>query len=350
MSTRRCTRCQAVYESPARYCARDGAPLVDVNPQSGPRATGQRRTEPDEPRKAPAPPTSLSGQTVGGRYKVLRRLGEGGMSHVYLATDLVADRECALKILTPRLASDTGSQERLRREAVLARRFDHPNVCPVLDVGETDEGLLFLVMPYLRGESLNDSETRRGPYPVAEGIEMLQQLAQGLRHAHDLGVVHRDLKPENVMLVPDAATGGGIRAVVMDFGLGKALRAGPELARLTQTGIVLGTPEFMSPEQVYGHAIDGRSDIFGLAILGFEMLTGELPFSGRTSQEVMLARLRGQPKSIRSVRADLPARLDAVFARALAVAPADRFPDMRAFAAALVDPGDGGLMSRWLRR
>ena len=350
MSTRRCTRCQAVYEAPARYCARDGAPLVDVAPEPVPPPTAQRRTLPDEPRRTPAVPTSLSGQTVAGRYKVLRRLGEGGMSHVYLANDLVANRECALKILTPRLAADTGSKERLRREALLARRFDHPNVCSVLDVGETDEGLLFLVMPHLRGESLNESETRRGQFPVAEGIELLQQLALGLQHAHDLGVVHRDLKPENVMLVPDATLDGGIRAVVMDFGLGKAMHAGAELVRLTQTGIVLGTPEFMSPEQVYGRVVDGRSDIFGLAILGFEMFTGELPFAGRTSQEMMMARLQGQPKSIRAVRADLPARLDAVFARALAVAPADRFPDMRAFGAALVESGDGGLLSRWLRR
>lgn len=349
MSTRRCPRCQANWEAPARYCPRDGAPLVDVQSPT-PRAPAARRTRPDEP-SAPVGPPSLVGQVIAGRYRVLRRLGEGGMSHVYLAEDQADQRECAVKILTPRLAADTGAKERLKREALLARRFNHPNVCSVLDVGETGTGQLFLVMPYLRGESLNDAEARRGQYPVDEGIEMLRQLATGLQHAHELGVVHRDLKPENVMLVPDATLECGIRAVVMDFGLAKALEAGGELARLTQTGIVLGTPEFMSPEQVYGRGVDGRSDIFALGVVGFEMFTGELPFGGRNSQEMMLARLHGRPKAIRSVRADLPVRMDEVFARALASAPADRYPDMNAFAAALVDVGRSpGLLSRWLKR
>jgi eukaryotic-like serine/threonine-protein kinase len=350
MNSRRCPRCQATWDSPARYCPRDGAPLVDLQPAS-PGATVPRRTQPDAPATPPALPPSLIGETIADRYKVRRRLGEGGMSHVYLADDLACRRECALKILTPRLAADTGSKQRLRREALLARRFNHPNVCPVRDVGETSTGQIFLVMPYLRGESLNDSESRRGPYPLDEGIEMLRQLANGLQHAHELGVVHRDLKPENVMLVPDPAVTGGIRAVVMDFGLAKALEAGAELVRLTQTGIILGTPEFMSPEQVYGRGVDGRSDVFSLGVLGFEMFTGELPFGGRNSQEMMLARLHGQAKSVRSVRSDLPARLDAVLTRALAAAPADRYPDMRAFAAALAEVGTNpGLLSRWLKR
>ena len=137
--------------------------------------------------------------------------------------------------------------------------------------------MLYLIMPYLRGESLNDAETRRGPYPVDEAVMLLVQACQGLQHAHDLGVIHRDLKPENIMLVPDDAVPGGIRAVVMDFGLGKAIQPDPDLVRLTQTGIILGTPEFMSPEQVRGEKIDARSDIFALGVVAFELFTGQLP-------------------------------------------------------------------------
>ena len=185
-------------------------------------------------------------------------------------------------------------------------RFDHPNVCRILHVGETTDGMLYLVMPYLRGESLNDAETRRGPYPVNEAVMLLVQVCQGLQHAHQLGVIHRDLKPENIMLVPDDTVPGGIRAVVMDFGLGKAIQPDPELVRLTQTGVILGTPEFMSPEQVRGEKIDERSDIFALGVVAFELFTGQLPFAGRTSQESMMARLRG-------TSADLPARCGRTF-------------------------------------
>ncbi len=292
----------------------------------------------------PAP--VLIGRTVAGRYQVLRRLGEGGVSHVYLARDLEASRDVALKSLMPRLAGDRRTAARMMREGLLAKQFDHPNVCPVLDVGELEEGRPWLVMPYLSGEPLNAAQARQRPYPVHDAVDTLCQVAAGLQHAHDLGIIHRDLKPENVMLVPDAMVASGIRAVVMDFGLGKAVAAGEELVRLTQTGVVLGTPEFMAPEQVYGRDVDGRADLFALGILGFELLTGELPFLGRTGQEMMLARLHRKARSIRSVRADLPPRMDAVFARALEAEPGDRYPDMRAFSAALVDATATGLLSR----
>jgi serine/threonine-protein kinase len=278
----------------------------------------------------PVPSLTLN-QVIDDRYKVVRRLGEGGMSYVYQGRDQVENTDVAMKVLTPRLATDPGSMERLKREALLARRFDHPNVCRILHVGETADGMLYLIMPYLRGESLNDAETRRGPYPVEEAVMLLVQACQGLQHAHDVGVIHRDLKPENIMLVPDDSVPGGIRAVVMDFGLGKAIQPDPELVRLTHTGIILGTPEFMSPEQVRGDTTDGRSDIFSLGVVAFELFTGQLPFAGRTSQESMMARLRGKPRSARSVRPGLPARAEAVLMRALALRTDQRYQSMRAF-------------------
>jgi serine/threonine-protein kinase len=272
------------------------------------------------------------------------------MSYVYQGLDQQAGADVAIKVLTPRLAADPGSVQRLMREAVLAQRFDHPNVCRILHVGESSDGMFYLVMPYLRGESLNDAETRRGPYPVDEAVMLMVQACQGLEHAHHLGVIHRDLKPENIMLVPDDAVPGGIRAVVMDFGLGKAIQPDPDLVRLTQTGIILGTPEFMSPEQVRGERIDARSDIFALGVVAFELFTSQLPFAGRTSQESMLARLRGKPRSARSVRPDLPARAEAVLARALALNPDQRYQSMQQFGDELGMIEEKGFLRRLFRR
>jgi serine/threonine protein kinase len=341
VSIRRCPRCQLIFEPPARFCARDGTPLTDVEV---PRST----SSPDvsEP---PVPSLTLN-QVIDARYKVVRRLGEGGMSYVYQGRDQVENTDVAIKVLTPRLATDPGSVERLRREALLAMRFDHPNVCRILHVGETTDGMLYLIMPYLRGESLNDAETRRGPYPVGEAVMLLVQVCHGLQHAHDVGVIHRDLKPENIMLVLDDSVAGGIRAVVMDFGLGKAIQPDPELVRLTQTGIILGTPEFMSPEQVRGDKIDGRSDVFSLGVVAFELFTGQLPFAGRTSQESMIARLRGKPRSPRSVRPDLPARADTVLMRALALKTDQRYQTMQAFGEDLSTIEQKGFLRRLFRR
>src|SRR6185295_4903717 len=150
-----------------------------------------------------------------------------------------------------------------------------------------------------------------------------------------LHIVHRDLKPENVMLVPDRAVPGGTRAVVMDFGLAKERTAEPEVVKLTQTGIVLGTPEFMSPEQIRGKPLDGRSDVYAVGVLAFEMFTGRLPFAGKTPQEMMLARLKGEPLRLRAVRPELPAKLEEVVAKSLAAEPAERYQSMGELGAAL---------------
>jgi serine/threonine protein kinase len=279
--------------------------------------------------------TSLTGQTLGDRYLISRRLGEGGMSYVYLARELGSGRELAVKVLSPKLSRDPSSVERLRREAAIAMRLDHPNVCRILGFGETAHPLIYLVMPYLAGEPLSDHEIRCGPLSAADGIPLLLQMCRGLEHAHGLHIVHRDLKPENVMLVPDRTVPGGTRAVVMDFGLAKERTAEPEVVKLTQTGIVLGTPEFMSPEQIRGKPLDGRSDVYAVGVLAFEMFTGRLPFAGKTPQEMMLARLKGEPLRLRAVRPELPAKLEEVIAKSLAVEPAERHQSMGELGAAL---------------
>jgi serine/threonine-protein kinase len=258
----------------------------------------------------------------------------------------------AVKILLPRLSRDPAAVERLRREAEIAMRLDHPNVCPILRLGEVDR-MIYLVMPYLEGEPLSEHETRRGPIAVAEGIPLLVQMCRGLAHAHELHIIHRDLKPENVMLVPDGTTDRGeprFRAVVMDFGLAKERRAGPEVAKLTATGIVLGTPEFMSPEQIRGKPLDGRSDVYAIGILAFEMFTGQLPFAGKSAQETMIARLRGSPAKLRDLRPELPAKLEAVILRCLALDPAERHPNMEELGYAFEGVVATGVLGRLFRR
>ena len=296
------------------------------------------------------PLTTLAGQTLDRRYRVGKRLGEGGMSYVYRAEEIETGRHVAVKILLPRLSRDPASVERLRREATIAMRLDHPNVCPILRLGETADRLIYLVMPFLEGEPLSEHETRRGPFSAGEGVALLVQICRGLQHAHELQIIHRDLKPENVMLVPQQADGQEYRAVVMDFGLAKERRAGAEVAKLTATGIVLGTPEFMSPEQIRGKPLDGRSDVYALGVLAFELFTGQLPFPGKSAQETMIARLRGAPAKLRDVRPEFPAKLETVLLKALAIDPAERFGSMDEMAHALDATVSSGVLSRLFRR
>src|SRR5256884_4903823 len=295
MSERRCPKCGSMYtDSAARFCPKDGSMLVEIQskkssaPPSSDSGTGARTPLPGKSGLDRA--SSLANQILDARYQVMKKLGEGGMSYVYLAKEISSDDTVAIKVLSPRLASDKSSVERLRREAGLAMRLDHPNVCRILRLGESEDGLIYLVMPFLKGELLSDREVKTGPMPLAEGIYVLEQVCLGLHHAHEVQIVHRDLKPENIMLVSEDRGSSRERAVVMDFGLAKERRADPAIAKLTATGIILGTPEFMSPEQIRGRPLDARSDIYALGIVGFEMFTGKLPFPGRNAQEIMIAR------------------------------------------------------------
>lgn len=189
------------------------------------------------------------------------------------------------------------------------------------------------MMPFVQGEILSDRNYRVRQTSLADTVTFVTQIAAGLQVAHNLTIVHRDLKPENIMICRDA--GGREYAVIMDFGLAKAREAGAELQKLTSTGIVLGTPEFMSPEQLRGKPLDGRTDIYSLALMAFEMLTGKLPFEGKNQQEMMIARLRAEPTPIRQLRSELPSGVEAALLKAMARAADDRFATAPAFAEAL---------------
>ncbi len=364
----RCPSCGAQYEEGTRSCTRDGARLQPMLPSMHDRPPLGARTRtadadfaPPAARVAEAqaePPTprvplpgQLAGELLDGRYQVVRKVGEGGMSYVYLADDAEGGGRIAIKVLSPALGQDRTAMARLRREASFATKLEHPNVCHIVRLGETEDGLVYVVMPFVDGELLADRTHRMGHIPLDEAVTLAADIAAGLHVAHQLGIVHRDLKPENVMVREDEDRP---RAVVMDFGLAKARLAGQELEQLTATGVILGTPEFMSPEQLRGRPLDARTDVYSLALVTYEMLTGRLPFDGFTPQELMIARLRGDPVPLRRRRPDLnlPAGVERVLQRALAREPEDRPASAPAFAEALANGSsdDGSLLGRLFSR
>ena len=318
-------------------------PAAGVDPAK-PKNTPPRPTEPPARgvgRKTPLTPANLVGQTLDGRYRMVRKVGEGGMSFVYLAEDIATHDRYAIKVLSPSLSEDANAMARLRREAALGMRLAHHNVCHIMRLGETEDGLVYVVMPFVEGELLADRTIRLGQIPLDETTRFVRDMSEGLHLAHQLKIVHRDLKPENVMICrqPD----GSEFAVVMDFGLAKERRAEGELQKLTATGIILGTPEFMSPEQLRGKTLDPRTDIYSLALLVYEMLTGKLPFQGRTQQEMMIARLRSDPIPLRRMRSDLnlPESVERVLNKAMQRSPEDRHQTTLEFAEAFAAAAGG---------
>ncbi len=259
-----------------------------------------------------------------GRYAVDRELGHGGMAIVYLANDLRHDRWIALKVLRPELAAEIGP-ERFLREIKLAAGLTHPHILPVYDSGEAD-GLLFYVMPNMEGKSLREKLDDEMQLPLDEALQITRQVASALDYAHRKNVVHRDIKPENILLHEGSA-------LVADFGIGKALSEAE--SGITQTGMAIGTPTYMSPEQASGEEnVDGRSDLYSLGCVLFEMLCGEPPFTGPTAQAIIAKRFIAPIPEVRTVR-DVPEAVDLVTTRALARTPVDRFPTAAEFAEAL---------------
>ena len=267
------------------------------------------------------------GDALNTRYVLERELGRGGMATVYLAHDLKHDRPVALKVLHSELAATLGP-ERFQREIRVAARLQHPHILPVHDSGET-AGLLWFTMPYVAGESLRHRLRRQRPLPMDEAIRIAREIAAALDHAHRHGVVHRDVKPENILLTPEGDT------LLADFGIARAVDVGGS-EHLTGTGFTLGTPAYMSPEQASGElAIDGRSDVYSLGCVLYEMLTGEPPYTGPTAQAVILKRITEPAPSVRRLRPAVAPVVEDALGKALARAPDDRFAAAAAFAEAL---------------
>jgi serine/threonine protein kinase len=268
----------------------------------------------------------MVGQTIG-KYRVVSRLGRGGMGTVYKAVDETLGREVAIKCLNPDLG-DPEILKRFRAEAITLARLNHPNIATLFELTEHD-GELLMVMEFLRGETFDSLSQRLGPLPVDRAAQMCSQVLDALGHAHHAGIVHRDLKPANLMLTDSGQT------KVMDFGL--ARMAGTE--RLTNDGFMVGTPAYMAPEQVLGREIDGRADVYAIGVVLFRLLTGQLPFKAESGIAMVHRQLHDAPTPIRQLRMELPGVCEEILDRALAKAPKDRFQTAEDFRTALVELG-----------
>jgi serine/threonine-protein kinase len=302
-----CPTCGTGYPDDQKFCPRDGTAL---------RSTAHG---------------SLIDSVIADRYHIVKKLGEGGMGAVYLGEHVKMGRKSAIKVMSSSMAGDPEAIARFNREAANAARINHPNVCAIYDFGDTPDGLIYLAMEFIEGESLGDVLDREGTLPPARAVSILRQTADALQAAHDLGIVHRDLKPDNIML--SRGRGGADVVKVVDFGIAKAM-SGEQGQQVTRTGLVVGTPEYMSPEQLSGDVLDGRSDGYSLALVFYRMLTGTFPFPSESAQEMMIKRLTDDPRPLDSARPGVrhPPALQQVMDRALARMPRDRYASTVQFA------------------
>lgn len=272
------------------------------------------------------PVNSTIPEVLASRYTISREIGRGGMGRVFLARDAATDADVAIKLLHRELDA-TSLAERFRREIEVLKRLRHPNIVTLLDSSE-DQGWFFFVMEYTPRETLRECIEREGPLPVERTIAVARDLAAAIDYAHAQGVVHRDIKPENVLLQKE-------RALLCDFGIVRVF--GPERwERLSSSGLIPGTAAYMSPEQAVEPAtVDGRTDIYALGCVLYEMLTGEAAFSGRNAQVVLARHLSDAPRPMRTVRREIPEHLERAVLKALAKAPSERHSSGAAFVRAL---------------
>jgi serine/threonine-protein kinase len=307
-----CVHCQTPLPDGSRYCGTCGADASD--PGSQPRAPRTGTTDLQDQLQS----------ALQGRYQISRLLGRGGMGAVFLATDLKLDRQVALKVLPLDIAHDASFVKRFEQEARTAAKLDHTNIMPIYAV-EGIGDLHFFVMKYVAGRTL-DQVLDAGPFPVDAAQQVLWEAACALGHAHQRGFVHRDIKPANMML--DEAG----HVTLMDFGISKALQSA---SQFTATGQVIGTPHYMSPEQAKGEELDGRADQYSLAIVGYRMLSGRLPFDEDSIHTLLYKHIYEDPPPIETLRPEIPAFLATALRRALHKEPGDRFPSMEDFATAV---------------
>lgn len=309
---KRCSTCGNEYETANTLCPNDGTVLERVG-------------------------DDLIGQTLAGKYRIEEHMSDGGMGAVYRATHVLMDKTVAIKVLHPSLAADDNIVARFTREAKAASRISHPHALNVTDFGESEAGVVFLVMEYLRGETLKEIIRRNGPMPLERVAEIVRQVGGALNAAHAEGVVHRDLKSDNIML--DEIGVNQDWAKVLDFGIAKIQEPeGHTDPALTAPNLVIGTPQYMSPEQCsHSSNIDARSDIYSFGIIIYEMLTGHVPFTGDSPTAIMMKQIQDEPPSVLTERPDLPPAVGTIIARALSKKPEDRFDSAGELAEALAD-------------
>ncbi len=315
VAVRPCPQCQSPCDETHKFCPQCGFPV------------GKVAATPDDP---------LIGRTLPGGYVILDLVGIGGMGRVYRAEQTTLGRTVAVKIIHPHLVGEENAAARFITEARAASRLNHPNSVGVIDFGKTEDGQLYLVMEFLRGKDLARVQYEEGPLSFRRIVTLLRQVLAALSEAHHLGIIHRDLKPENIILEP-VRTGGDFVKVV-DFGLAK-MRVEAVQPNITSPGIVCGTPEYMSPEQGRGDPLDARSDIYGVGVIFYQLLTGRLPFEAESPTQVVLMHITEQPPDPRAVAPErmIPSLLADVCLMALAKDPAHRFGNADEFSEALAD-------------
>src|ERR687885_1841955 len=269
-----------------------------------------------------------------GRYKILRKLGAGGMANVYLAEDQELGRRVAIKILNERHANDEQFVERFRREAKNAAGLSHANIVSIFDRGEA-EGTYYIAMEYLDGRSLKEMITKRGPAPINVAVEYARQILAALRFAHRTGLVHRDIKPHNVLVDSEG------RLKVTDFGIARS-----GTSQMTEEGSIIGTAQYLSPEQAKGAPVDQRSDLYSVGVVLYELLTGVVPFTGDTPVEIAMKHLSAMPEPPSSHRGEIPRELDKIVMRALAKDPHERYQTAEEMEGDLARVAGGGTVSR----
>ena len=297
---KKCPKCEKSYEDTVTLCPNDGTVLEK---------TGD----------------GLIGQTLADKYRVEELLSHGGMGTVYRGTHILMDKTVAIKVLNPSLAADPKIVARFSREARAASRISHPHALNVTDFGESQNGVVFLIMEYLHGQTLKEVIQGTGPMPLQRAVEIVRQVCGALDAAHAEGVVHRDLKSDNIMLVD---VGGGDWAKVLDFGIAKIKEpvGGTTDPALTSPNLIIGTPQYMSPEQCSQAAeLDARSDIYSLGVILYELLTGHVPFTGESPTAIMMKHLQEPAPSLLDARKDVPASVGRVVSQAMAKRPEDRY-------------------------
>jgi tetratricopeptide (TPR) repeat protein/TolB-like protein/predicted Ser/Thr protein kinase len=329
-----CPRCQAENQDDAARCERCGIAFADIDdsetlegsasgasaglsrPQGSAQATGSAGAR----SRASASQALEPGSELGPRFRIESVIGQGGMGRVYKAYDKELGRVVALKVLLPELTSDPAATQRFKQELLLASKISHKNILRIHDLGEAD-GVKFISMAYVEGEDLHHLLVKQHPLPIDRSARVARQLCEALEAAHSEGVVHRDLKPQNILVGKDD------HVYISDFGLAKSLEA--SLGGMTRTGAFLGTPRYMSPEQVEGHAVDHRTDLYSLGLILYEMGTGEAPFAGDSTIQVMYQRVKQKPKNPRLVNPDLPDYFARIILRCLEKDPAQRYQSAR---------------------
>lgn len=329
VSMKKCPQCGDQYDNATRFCTRDGLTLVDVverAPASESDATMKLKPPEEDP---------MIGRVIAGRYRLMEKLGQGGMGAVYKGQHIKINRLTAIKVLTTELVSNQEFIARFQREAEMASQIDHPNAVAIYDFGEAEDGLIYIAMEFVNGKPLSAILKKEGTLTLERVVRIAKQAAEALSAAHELGIIHRDFKPDNIMICDKPGRPDWVE--VVDFGIAKRAVSDTQQTGLTQVGFVLGTPLYMSPEQVMGEELDARSDLYSLALVVYEMLTCALPFSGNTTQSQMIKRVTEPPMPLTLARPQLtlPPAVEAVILRALSRKPEDRYSSTTEFAEAL---------------